>query len=293
MTPPAAAAAAAPAVRARTAAPGRPLTTTPRPRRVSGPVRPASPSRRTPSAPGLEASGEGVVLGLLAALRHVSRHRLLDRLIRGRAWIALVAFALIGIVTLQLGLLKLNAAIGRSLEHSALLQRENAALSIENSELAAGSRVEAAAGHLGMQLVAPGALRFLTARPRVDASQAAAELSTPIHAAPTSSEEASSASSGAPSSETPSSGSSTSATGSEQSSSSETTPTSTAAQAPSTPSTPSTAGTESSSAGGEPAKPSGESAPATESSSPTAAPTSLGAASQATPAGGTQAAPGG
>jgi cell division protein FtsL len=287
MTPPAAAAAAAPAVRARTTAPGRPLTTAPRPRRVSGPVRPANPSRRAPSAPRNEASSEGgVVLGLLAVLRGVSRHRLLDRLIRGRAWIALVAFALIGIVTLQLGLLKLNAAIGRSLEHSALLQRENAALSIENSELAAGSRVEAAAGHLGMQLVAPGALRFLTARPRVDLAQAAAELSTPIHVAPISSEEPSSASSGASSSET---SASSTTTGAEQSSTAEatSTPTSSAAQAPST------AGTESSSAGGEPAKPSGESAPATESSSQTAASTSLGVASQATPAGGTQAASGG
>ncbi len=127
-------------------------------------------------------SGEqtGIALGLIEALGRLSQHRLLDRLLRGRASIALVAFALIGIVTMQLGLLKLNAGIGRALEHEALLQRENAALSIENSEMAAGERVELQAAHLGMGLVSPGALHFLAARPTIDASRGAAALSTPV-----------------------------------------------------------------------------------------------------------------
>jgi cell division protein FtsL len=173
VTPPA----AAPAVRARTLAPPRPLVPAPRPRRVSGPARPAR--LRQPAA-GALAAERGLVLGLLELLQRISRHRLLDRLIRGRAWIAIVVFALLGIVTLQLTLLKLNAGIGRSLERGALLQRENAALSIENSELAAGSRVEAAAEHLGMSLVPAGSLKFLGARPRTDPARAAAALSTPV-----------------------------------------------------------------------------------------------------------------
>jgi cell division protein FtsL len=173
VTPPA----AAPAVRARTLAPPRPLVPAPRPRRVSGPARPAR--LRQPAA-GALAAERGLVLGLLELLQSISRHRLLDRLIRGRAWIAIVVFALLGIVTLQLTLLKLNAGIGRSLERGALLQRENAALSIENSELAAGSRVEAAAEHLGMSLVPAGSLKFLGARPRTDPARAAAALSTPV-----------------------------------------------------------------------------------------------------------------
>jgi ParB-like chromosome segregation protein Spo0J len=132
------------------------------------------------------------VLGLLELLRGIERHRLLDRLIRGRAWIALVAFALLGIVTLQLALLKLNTSIGRSLESAALLQRENAALGIENSELAAGGRVETTAAHLGMSLIPAGALKFLTARPREDAARAAGALSAPVHTL-TGSEEAAAA----------------------------------------------------------------------------------------------------
>jgi cell division protein FtsL len=115
---------------------------------------------------------------MLAVLEGLAQHRLLDRLIRGRTWIGLVAFALIGIVTLQLGLLKLNGGIGRTLEHEALLQRENAALSIENSELSAGSRIEARASQLGMAFVPLGSLRFLAASPHGDAAKAATALSS-------------------------------------------------------------------------------------------------------------------
>ena len=108
MTPPAA---AAPAVRARTLAPPRRLVPAPRPRRVSGPARPA---RLRQPATGAAAVERGLALGLLELLQSISRHSALDRLIRGRAWIAIVVFALLGIVTLQLTLLKLNAGIGRS-----------------------------------------------------------------------------------------------------------------------------------------------------------------------------------
>jgi hypothetical protein len=68
--------------------------------------------------------------------------RLLDRLIRSRMWIFLVAFALIGIVAMQLWLLKLNGGIGRAIEHESYLQRANAALSAENSAKSAGDLVE-------------------------------------------------------------------------------------------------------------------------------------------------------
>src|SRR3954452_9845752 len=99
---------------------------------------------------------------------------MVDRAIRSRVWIGIVAFALIGIVTLQLGLLKLNAGIGRSLERQAALQRENAALSVENSELQTGSRVETEAGRLGMRLSSVAGLKFLGSHGHADVSNAAA-----------------------------------------------------------------------------------------------------------------------
>jgi cell division protein FtsL len=177
MTPPAAA--AAPTVRPRRAPAPR------APRRVSGPARaPARPAGVPRQAGAGAASAQpGLILGLLAALEALAQHRLLDRLIRGRVWIGIVAFALIGIVTLQLGLLKLNGGIGRALEHEATLQRENTALSIQNSQLAAGTRVESSAGKLGMAFVPVGALRFLSAGSHADAAKAAAALSTAASAA--------------------------------------------------------------------------------------------------------------
>jgi len=140
----------------------------PRPRRVSGPARPARarPSTARPSV----------------ARRGLLDHQLLDRLLRGRAWIPLIATALIGIVAMQLWVLKLNAGVGRAIEHEAFLQRENAYLSATDSEMSGGDRVEQLAAAQGMSIVAPGALHFLTVRGSTDLRRAASVLSAPIQA---------------------------------------------------------------------------------------------------------------
>jgi hypothetical protein len=191
VTPPAAAAAAtAPATRGRSTAPVRPRVAPPRPRRISGPARPParSPSKRGARANSHARAEHGLVPGLLGALDGVSRSGALDRLIRGRIWIGVITFALIGIVTLQLLVLQLNASIGRSLVREAQLQRTNAALSIEGSELAGGERVETQAALLGMQLVPEGSLRFLTDNPRADIARAAAAVKARAHVAASSGE---------------------------------------------------------------------------------------------------------
>jgi len=113
---------------------------------------------------------------------------LVDRLVRGRLAIALVAFALIGIVTIQLGQLKLSGEIGRALGQAQVLQRESATLGIENSELAAGNRIESRAAALGMELVPSGALRFLAADAHSDPARALSALSSPIQHSAASSE---------------------------------------------------------------------------------------------------------
>jgi len=195
MTPPAAATAAG----ARSVP--RPYTRpgAPRPRRVSGPAHPGpvrtpvrTPAKTRPSTDRSSTPLEsGLALDALRAWRHLSRHWALDRLIRGRIWIVLTAFALIGIVTLQLLVLALNADVGRALVRQARLQRENAALSIEGSELEGGERVEALAAHLGMQLVPLSSLRFLTSNPRADVIHAAAALNAPVQTTSTTSGETS------------------------------------------------------------------------------------------------------
>jgi hypothetical protein len=156
------------------------------PRRISGPARrpkAAQPPRRAVTRAG------SPLLSLLAAAERLSSHRLLDRLIRGRAWLVLVTFALIGIVTLQLALLKLNGGVGRTLQAQALLQRENASLSIENSELAAADRVQTRAAQMGMEFASSSALRALTADPPHDYSRAASVLSAPVRSQTPGSEE--------------------------------------------------------------------------------------------------------
>jgi hypothetical protein len=276
MTPPAAA--TAPAVQPHAPlAPGRPRTAPKRPRRVSGPARP-NPATRP--ARGAQADG-GLALGALRALDGISHHRLLDRLIRGRTSIALVTFALIGIVTLQLGLLKLNSSIGHTLERESLLQRENAALSIENSELAAGEHVAARASQLGMQRAPLSALRFLAARPGTDAARGAAALKTTVQSSSGEAKEGESRETNTASST--SSTSSTATSGAEAASSSPSSEASSTAQG------------EAKQAPGEgAAAPAGASAPATPQAPVTSssAPAASGSESPETgPGGGTQATP--
>jgi cell division protein FtsL len=181
MTPPAAAASTAPAVHPRRA----PLTPPRRPRRVSGPsTRPtrARPSRPAPAARAVRPAPAAAASAARSAARARSLldSRAIDGLIHGRAWIAIVTFALIGIVTMQLGLLKLNAGIGRALVHEAALQRENSALSVENSEAAAANTIEQQAAQMGMRLVPLGSLRFLSGqRSRADLGRALHALSEP------------------------------------------------------------------------------------------------------------------
>jgi hypothetical protein len=293
--PPAAAAAAAPAAPTRRSAPTRPRPVPGRPRRVSGPSRPA-PARREPGARS-QRSQEGLAPALAQALHALAHNRVLDRLIRGRLSIGIVAFALIGIVTLQLGLLRLNTSIGRTLERESVLQRENAALSIENSEMAAGDRVEARAAQVGMALAPIGALRFLTAGGGDAQRRATKALRTPLASESTGSAQA------AGSASESSAGSSSSSTEGSASASSAEHSASAASSAEGSASTTSSSSTtqtpEASREGASSGSPSAQSrAEAPSSSQPTrsegsAAESASGGAASASPAGGTQERPAG
>lgn len=138
------------------------------------PIRPVR--RRAHARPrAVPAPPPGLARQALELIVAVPEHRLLDRLVRGRLWIGLLAFALIGIVAMQLLVLKLNTGIGRELQRSAQLQRENADLSIENSTAAAGENIEPQAIRRGMQIAPAGAIQFLYAGPS-DIATAAARL---------------------------------------------------------------------------------------------------------------------
>jgi hypothetical protein len=186
---PSAARAALPARSRPPEAPARRRTPARYPRRVSGPVRAvARPS--TAGAPPLALPGiprgarrgletPGLAVRTFDALNGISQSALLDRLIRSRVWIGLLAFLLIGLVAMQLLVLHLNTQIGGVLAREATLQRENAQLSIADSQDSAGSLVEPLAAAAGMTVVPPGSLHFLTASSS-DFRAAASALRAPL-----------------------------------------------------------------------------------------------------------------
>jgi cell division protein FtsL len=166
MTPPAATAA------------GRTLTrpVAPRaPRRVSGP---AARPRRGADAPRTKrtAAPDPFILRALHRTRALADSRFLDRLIRGRLWIPIVAAGLMGIVFMQVSMLKLNAGIGRAVQSAATLERQNANLRAAVSGMESGTRIDAAARKLGMVVPADGSTHYVTAATHGLAAAAASRM---------------------------------------------------------------------------------------------------------------------
>jgi hypothetical protein len=157
VTPPAAATPAARSprtrTRARAAAPAAPrrghatrTTAVPsRSRRISG------PAKRRPATRG---KTHKLPFGrLVARIAAVPDARLVERTLRGRAWIAILGVLLIGLVALQVSMLKLNAGIGTAVERSSTLERQNSRLEATTARLASADRIRGKARKLG--LVAP------------------------------------------------------------------------------------------------------------------------------------------
>jgi cell division protein FtsL len=140
------------------------------PRRVSGPARPAFA--------GAPAAARPFALRLGATAMRVGDARLLDRLVRGRAWIALVAIGLIGIVFMQVSLLKLNAGISRAVTAADTLERQNSSLRGDISNLDSDERIQAVAAKLGMTTPAAGDVHYLDGR-EANGARAAASIKPP------------------------------------------------------------------------------------------------------------------
>jgi cell division protein FtsL len=88
---------------------------------------------------------------------------LLDRLLRGRAWVLLIGTLLVGIVFFNVDVLRLNRTIASTSERATALKQENARLLLLEAKLASSSRIQQAAAADGMVLPAPGDVRFLKA----------------------------------------------------------------------------------------------------------------------------------
>ncbi|MDX6643500.1 MAG: hypothetical protein QOD76_1462 [Solirubrobacteraceae bacterium] len=175
MTPPGATAAAARTARRSRAA--RPAVAPRLPRRVSGPARPGSKPQRGVARP--QRGGtllHGLVAGLLARARTLPDARIVDRMVRGPAWIALIGFLLMGLVAMQVSQLKLSASVSRAVQQGANLERRNGELQATVSRLSAEQRLQDIGARLGMFMPAAGAIHFLKLAPPRDATRAASAL---------------------------------------------------------------------------------------------------------------------
>jgi hypothetical protein len=100
---------------------------------------------------------------------------LVDRLLRGRLWIGLMAVLLFGLVAINVSLLKLNAQAGRNAEKVKTLKVQNDRLHAKVSRLRSGDRVERVAARLGLVMPEAGSIRYVSIGSR-DGSRAAGAL---------------------------------------------------------------------------------------------------------------------
>ena len=143
----------------------------PRARCVPFPARGASPARRR-TRPAAATTAPGILVGAAGLARTLPDSRALDRLIRGRTWVAVIAVALIGIVAMQVHMLGLNAGIGRAVEKATTLEQQNTALRLEVSRLGSGDRIAAEAQQLGLVMPNAGEVRYTDVH-ATDATRAA------------------------------------------------------------------------------------------------------------------------
>jgi hypothetical protein len=125
------------------------------PRRVSGPLR-RVPTAPQPAAPRIP----------------------IDRLVRSRGWIWVIAIMLGGIVAMQVSLLRLNAGISRAVQTQATLEHQNAELQAQIAQRMSGERVRQAAAALSMVDPPAGEVRYLRAR-KTDARAAVRRMQPP------------------------------------------------------------------------------------------------------------------
>ena len=152
-------------------------------RRVSGPLRPVTAHAPGVALPRPRTGTRTRTRQRTTAferIRALPEHRIVDSLLRSRAWIVVVAALLGGIVAMQVSLLKLNSGISRAVQTSATLERQNADMQDTIARLSSGERVRTAALDAGMVSPPAGEIDFLRSRgARADAAIAAQRLQPP------------------------------------------------------------------------------------------------------------------
>jgi hypothetical protein len=102
-------------------------------------------------------------VGAVGAVRDLSDSSLIMRLTRGRGWIAVLCALLVGIVTLNVISLSLNAGSGRLGQQIAEFEQANSGLRAELAEKLSSARIEQLAPAEGYYVPDPESVAYLSA----------------------------------------------------------------------------------------------------------------------------------
>jgi cell division protein FtsL len=139
---------------------------------------PARTRPRPARAPARRKSGAPARPRTAAPARSPDVIAVLDRLLRGPAYIALVGVLLVGIVFFNVGVLQLNHGIAGTDVRTTQLERENAQLTQQLATLASSERIQRLAIDQGLVLPQPGDVHYLRANPG-DAGRAVRVMTAP------------------------------------------------------------------------------------------------------------------
>jgi hypothetical protein len=171
-----------PAAPRRVSGPARPARSAPPPRtaRTAPAARPTSPVPRVRRAPRVaDAPRQPLAVRLAAFVRTLPDRALLDRIVRGRLWIPLLGVLLVGIVAMQVEVLKLNAGIGHAMVRTGQLQSQDQRLRDAVSQLSDDQRIMADAAQMGMSMPLPSTPKFLPGGQGSDLTRALANIHSP------------------------------------------------------------------------------------------------------------------
>jgi cell division protein FtsL len=142
---------------------------------VHAPAR-TRPARRP--APARRRSGTTARPASRAAAPRYEFVGILDRLLRGPAYIAVIGILLAGIVFFNVDVLELNHGIANTDTRASQLKRQNAALTLQLAKLGSSERIQRVALQRGLVLPQPGDVRYLRAD-REDAARALRVMTAP------------------------------------------------------------------------------------------------------------------
>jgi cell division protein FtsL len=142
---------------------------------------PARPATRTAprTAPRRRARRRTATAPFVLRVAHGPVGALVDRLLRGRACVAIVFVLLVGIVFLNVSLLEMNSGIAATNDRANALEQQNAKLREQIAPLASSERIQSEAVKRGYSLPAAGDVDYIAGDTNALARRAADRMTAP------------------------------------------------------------------------------------------------------------------